>query len=209
MVLAIGLVVDDAIVVRREHPPPYRGRADTRRCGHRRHEGNLRPGGRDDDDARRRAMRRSASPAGLTGALFREFAFTLAGAVVISGIVAADHRADDGGAAPQASRRDGRFQRFVDRTFDAGRATGTSGGSPARSNYRAGDLRDRAALVWRRRPSCSCKTTTELAPEEDQGALSRHRQRPALRHASTTPSATPTQIHQRTKDIPEVDDTVL
>ena len=33
-------------------------------------------------------MRRSASSPGLTGALFREFAFTLAGAVVVSGVIA-------------------------------------------------------------------------------------------------------------------------
>ena len=33
-------------------------------------------------------MRRSASSTGLTGALFREFAFTLAGAVIVSGVIA-------------------------------------------------------------------------------------------------------------------------
>ena len=36
MVLAIGLVVDDAIVVRGEHPPPYRGGSRSGRCSDRR-----------------------------------------------------------------------------------------------------------------------------------------------------------------------------
>ena len=54
---------------------------------------------------------------GLTGALFREFAVTLAGAVVISGIVALT-------ITPMMSARilkagaHGRFQRIVDRTFE-------------------------------------------------------------------------------------------
>ncbi len=54
---------------------------------------------------------------GLTGALFREFAVTLAGAVVISGIVALT-------ITPMMSARllkagnHSRFQRIVDRSFD-------------------------------------------------------------------------------------------
>ena len=41
---------------------------------------------------------------GLTGALFREFAVTLAGAVVISGFIARDAFADAGGARAEAAR---------------------------------------------------------------------------------------------------------
>ena len=54
---------------------------------------------------------------GLTGSLFREFALTLAGAVVISGFVALT-------ITPMMSARilkggnHGRFQTFVDRTFE-------------------------------------------------------------------------------------------
>ena len=54
---------------------------------------------------------------GLTGALFREFALTLAGAVVISGIVALT-------ITPMMAARllkaghGSRFQRIVDRTFE-------------------------------------------------------------------------------------------
>ena len=54
---------------------------------------------------------------GLTGSLFREFAVTLAGAVVISGFVALT-------ISPMMAARllkpasGSRFQRFVDRTFE-------------------------------------------------------------------------------------------
>jgi multidrug efflux pump len=87
MVLAIGLVVDDAIVVVENI--------------HRHIEEGMKP-----FDAALRGAREIVSPViamtitlaavyapiglmgGLTGALFREFAFTLAGAVVVSGIIA-------------------------------------------------------------------------------------------------------------------------
>ena len=70
---------------------------------------------------------------GLTGALFREFALTLAGAVIISGFVALTHHPDDGGAAASSTARPSRFQRIVDRQLRPRRATGTSGGCRARS----------------------------------------------------------------------------
>jgi len=50
---------------------------------------------RDDDHAGRRLPRPSASRRP-DGALFREFAFTLAGAVIVSGVRRADAVADDG-----------------------------------------------------------------------------------------------------------------
>ena len=87
MVLAIGLVVDDAIVVRREHPPPYRGGADAGRRGDRGMTEIVGP-----IVSMTITLAAVYAPigfaTGLTGALFREFAFTLAGAVIISGIVA-------------------------------------------------------------------------------------------------------------------------
>ena len=71
---------------------------------------------------------------GLTGALFREFAFTLAGAVVVSGIIAPDAVADDGLQAAQARHAGGgRFARFLDRTFDRLARSATSAASTARS----------------------------------------------------------------------------
>ncbi|TGU28308.1 efflux RND transporter permease subunit, partial [bacterium M00.F.Ca.ET.152.01.1.1] len=57
-----------------------------------------------------------AFPRGLTGALFREFAVTLAGSVVLSGVIAIT-------ITPMMSARllkpgnAGRFQRIVDGTF--------------------------------------------------------------------------------------------
>ena len=116
MVLAIGLVVDDAIVVVENI--------------HRHIEEGLTP-----LDAAIVGMKEITGPViamtltlaavlaplgftgGLTGALFREFAFTLAGAVVISGIVALT-------ITPMMAARllksgdASRFQRIVDRTFD-------------------------------------------------------------------------------------------
>ena len=102
MVLAIGLVVDDAIVVVENiHRHIEEGlKPDGRR--HRAACGDLRPDRRHDDDAGRR-VRADRLHAGLTGALFREFAFTLAGAVVISGHHRRDHVADDVGAAAEAA----------------------------------------------------------------------------------------------------------
>ncbi|MBX3389266.1 MAG: efflux RND transporter permease subunit [Phycisphaeraceae bacterium] len=56
---------------------------------------------------------------GLTGMLFREFAFTLAAAVVISGIVAITLSPVMSAWMVPAGAREGRFQRFVNHQFDA------------------------------------------------------------------------------------------
>ena len=139
MVLAIGLVVDDAIVVRGEHPPAHRGGAEAGRRRHRRHAGDLRPDRLDDGHAGRGLCAHRLHQ-GLTGSLFREFAFTLAGAVVISGIIAVT-------LSPMMSSRllkphgGGRFAGFVDRTFTRSR-TGTDGGSRL-ARLSARDLDDR------------------------------------------------------------------
>ena len=116
MVLAIGLVVDDAIVVVENI--------------HRHIEEGLTP-----IDAAINGMKEITGPVvamtltlaavlaplgftgGLTGALFREFAFTLAGAVVISGIVALTITPTMA-ARLLKSGEASRFQRIVDRTFD-------------------------------------------------------------------------------------------
>ncbi len=103
---------------------------------------------------------------GLTGALFREFTFTLAGTVLISGIVALT-------LSPMMSsrliRERGRFGRRVDKTFDA---------------LRRGYLRALAATL-RFRPAVYVVwivvavlviplykfSPKELAPKEDQGVV--------------------------------------
>ncbi|MEQ1942030.1 efflux RND transporter permease subunit [Mesorhizobium sp. VNQ89] len=167
MVLAIGLVVDDAIVVVENIQ---------------RHiEEGMSP-----MQAAFKGMREIFGPvvamtitlaavfaplaftAGLTGSLFREFALTLAGAVVISGLVAVT-------ITPMMSARilkggePGRFQRIVDRTFErvANRYERLVKGS---LKYRPVTLMVVVALV-----SVTgfmfMKTSGELAPEEDSGAL--------------------------------------
>ena len=116
MVLAIGLVVDDAIVVVENI--------------HRHIEEGLTP-----LDASIIGMKEITGPVvamtltlaavlaplgftgGLTGALFREFAFALAGAVIISGVVALTITPTMA-ARLLKSGEGSRFQRIVDRTFD-------------------------------------------------------------------------------------------
>ncbi|WP_026060078.1 efflux RND transporter permease subunit [Pseudaminobacter salicylatoxidans] len=166
MVLAIGLVVDDAIVVVENI--------------HRHMEEGMSP-----MQAAFRGMREIFAPVvamtitlaavfaplaftgGLTGSLFREFAVTLAGAVVISGFVAVT-------VTPMMSARllkpgHGRFQALVDRTFDnlANRYERLVSGS---LKYRPVTLLIVIALI-----SVTgfmfFKTSSELAPEEDSGAL--------------------------------------
>ena len=169
LVLAIGLVVDDAIVVVENI--------------HRHIEEGMQP-----FDAALTGAREIAVPvismtitlaavyapigfvSGLTGALFREFAFTLAGAVIVSGIIALTlspmmaslllkpHQSTGGG-----------FSRFLDRLFDG-----------VRRRYER-----RLARTLNHRPvtllilvgvlvAVGIMYTTsqkELAPEEDQGIL--------------------------------------
>src|SRR6185295_14924176 len=55
---------------------------------------------------------------GLTGMLFREFAFTLASAVIISGIVAVTLSPVMSAKVVPAGGHEGWFQRFVNRRFD-------------------------------------------------------------------------------------------
>ncbi|UCI20766.1 efflux RND transporter permease subunit [Mesorhizobium sp. B2-1-8] len=168
MVLAIGLVVDDAIVV-------------VENIHRHMEEDNMPP-----MQAAFSGMREIASAivamtmtlaavfaplaftGGLTGALFREFAVTLAGSVVLSGVIAIT-------ITPMMSARllkpgnAGRFQRIVDGTFSRVEhvyeraVTGSL-------NYRPLTLLIVLALVGVT-GFMFTKTSTELAPEEDQGFL--------------------------------------
>lgn len=168
MVLAIGLVVDDAIVV-------------VENIHRHMEEDHMTP-----MQAAFSGMREIASAivamtmtlaavfaplaftGGLTGALFREFAVTLAGSVVLSGVIAVT-------ITPMMSARllkagsPGRFQRIVDGIFARVEhvyeraVTGSL-------NYRPLTLIIVLALVGVT-GFMFTKTSSELAPEEDQGFL--------------------------------------
>ena len=166
MVLAIGLVVDDAIVVVENI--------------HRHIEDGMSPmhaaftGMREISTAVLAMTITLAAvfaplgfTGGLTGALFREFAFTLAGAVVISGLVALTITPTMAGRILRHS--DSRFQRVVDRTFERteNRYERWLSGS---LKYRPVTLLVVASLLAVT-AFMFFNTNSELAPEEDQGAL--------------------------------------
>ncbi|QND68353.1 multidrug efflux protein [Mesorhizobium loti] len=168
MVLAIGLVVDDAIVVvenihrhmEEDHMSPMQAAFSGMR----------------EISSAIVAMTMTlaavfaplAFTGGLTGALFREFAVTLAGSVVLSGVIAIT-------ITPMMSARllksgtPGRFQRIVDGAFARVEhvyeraVTGSL-------NYRPLTLIIVLALVGVT-GFMFTKTSSELAPEEDQGFL--------------------------------------
>ncbi|RUU13813.1 efflux RND transporter permease subunit [Mesorhizobium sp. USDA-HM6] len=168
MVLAIGLVVDDAIVVvenihrhmEEDHMSPMQAAFN---------------GMREIFSAivamtitLAAVFAPLAFTGGLTGALFREFAVTLAGSVVLSGLIAVT-------ITPMMSARllkpgaHGRFQRIVDGTFSRvervyERAVTASLGNRPVTLIIVVALVALTGFMF-------TKTSTELAPEEDQGFL--------------------------------------
>jgi multidrug efflux pump len=168
IVLAVGLVVDDAIVVVENV------------------ERNIRDG-KTPFDAAIEGARELVGPiiamtitlaavyapigfqGGLTGALFREFAFTLAGAVFISGIVALTLSPMMASRLLRAERRQGWLSSAIDRVFGAVRS--------AYVRALAATLRMRPAvyIVWAVLSLCTIPmylfSPAELAPNEDQGVV--------------------------------------
>jgi multidrug efflux pump len=167
MVLAIGLVVDDAIVVVENI--------------HRHLEEGMPP-----VQASLKGAREIVGPVismtitlaavyapigflgGLTGSLFREFAFTLAGSVIVSGVIALT-------LSPMMcsvflkNAEEGRFAKFVNKVFGA--MTRWYGRKLDRSlDYRpvtllfAVTILGLVGFLW-------MHTSKELAPEEDQGIV--------------------------------------
>ncbi|SMH57618.1 efflux RND transporter permease subunit [Mesorhizobium australicum] len=199
MVLAIGLVVDDAIVVLENI--------------HRHIEDGMTPmqaafKGMAEITTSVVAMTITLAAVfaplmftgGLTGSLFREFAFTLAGAVVISGLVALT-------ITPMMSARilksgnHSRFQKAVDHFFDRF-ANGYERLVSGSLKYRPVTLLVVVALVGAT-AFMFVKTSSELAPEEDSGALFALITAP--RYATTDYTQLYVdQIRELTKDIPEV-----
>ncbi|MBF0372898.1 MAG: multidrug efflux RND transporter permease subunit [Alphaproteobacteria bacterium] len=168
MVLAIGLVVDDAIVVvENVHRHVEEGKSPVQAAmiGAREIVGPV--------VSMTITLAAVYAPigflGGLTGALFREFAFTLAGAVIISGVVALTLSPMMASVLLSPAATEGRFARFVERGF--GRLEGWYG----RRLHGALDFRPATLLfgvgVLASVGFLFANTMAELAPEEDQGIL--------------------------------------
>jgi hydrophobe/amphiphile efflux-1 (HAE1) family protein len=168
LVLAIGLVVDDAIVVVENV--------------HRHIEGGSKA-----FDAALLGAREISVPiismtitlaavyapigfvSGLTGALFREFAFTLAGAVIVSGVIALTLSPMMCSKLLTAELSSGRFVRFLDRSFEGLKHRYRRRLSRT-LNYRPVTVLVLLGVIT----ATGLMYTTaqkELAPEEDQGIL--------------------------------------
>jgi multidrug efflux pump len=167
MVLAIGLVVDDAIVVVENiHRHLEEGMSPV--------QASLKGAGEIVGPIVSMTITLAAVYApigflgGLTGSLFREFAFTLAGSVIVSGVIALT-------LSPMMcslflkTAEEGRFSRLVNRVFGA--VTRWYGRRLDRSlDYRpvtllfAVTILGLVGFLW-------THTSKELAPEEDQGIV--------------------------------------
>jgi multidrug efflux pump len=168
MVLAIGLVVDDAIVVLENvyrHIEEGKSPPQAAMIGAREIAGPV--------IAMTITLAAVYAPigflGGVTGILFREFAFTLAGSVIISGIVAVTLSPMMCSLLLQRTASEGRFARFIDRSFS--RLAEWYG----RRLQRSLDYRPVTAMIgiaiFVALGFMYMHTKAELAPEEDQGVL--------------------------------------
>jgi multidrug efflux pump len=168
VVLSVGLVVDDAIVVLENverHVREGQTRLQAAMLGARELVGPV--------IAMTIVLVAAYIPiglqGGLTGALFREFAFTLAGAVLISGIVALTLSPVMSSRLLREERRRGWLPDRIDRAFDATRR------GYSRALGRALSARPAIYLVWGALTLAIVPmylfSPQELAPEEDQGAV--------------------------------------
>ena len=168
MVLAIGLVVDDAIVVVENvyrHIEEGKSPPQAALIGAREIAGPV--------IAMTLTLAAVYAPigflGGVTGTLFREFAFTLAGAVIISGIVAVTLSPMMCSLFLKHGAAQGGFAGFLDRSFN--RLANWYGNRLERSlDYRPVTAMFAAAIVVAL-AFMYLHTKTELAPEEDQGVL--------------------------------------
>ena len=169
MVLAIGLVVDDAIVVVENihrHLEEGKSPVEASLVGAREIVGPV--------ISMTITLAAVYAPigflGGLTGALFREFAFTLAGSVIISGVIALTLSPMMCSVLLKGGHdQQGRFARLVDRVF--GRLTNWYGRKLERSlDYRPITGLFAVAILFLV-GFMYANTSKELAPEEDQGIL--------------------------------------
>jgi len=168
MVLAIGLVVDDAIVVVENihrHLEEGKSPVEASLVGAREIVGPV--------ISMTITLAAVYAPigflGGLTGALFREFAFTLAGSVIVSGVVALTLSPMMCSMLLKGGHDQGRFAKLVDRVFT--RVTDWYGRKLDRSlDYRP--ITGLFALtILFLVGFMFVNTNKELAPEEDQGIL--------------------------------------
>jgi multidrug efflux pump len=168
IVLAVGLVVDDAIVVVENverHMREGKSRLDAALVGARELVGPI--------IAMTITLAAVYAPigfqSGLTGALFREFAFTLAGAVFISGVVALTLSPMMSSQLLKEHDAQGFLARHIERGFDAVRR-GYDRALGATLNARGA-----VYLVWGVLSLLIVPmymfSPTELAPNEDQGVV--------------------------------------
>jgi multidrug efflux pump len=168
IVLSVGLVVDDAIVMvenverhLRSGVPPFRAAIEAAR----ELTGPI--------IAMTITLAAVYTPVaiqgGLTGTLFREFAFTLAGAVIVSGVVALTLSPMMGSKLLRAGDAERGFAGWINRRFDAIRET--------YMRQLAGTLRYRPVtyLLWAAMVLLIVPlymfSARELAPAEDQGVV--------------------------------------
>jgi len=168
MVLAIGLVVDDAIVVvENVHRHIEEGRSPIAAAmvGAREIAGPV--------VAMTLTLAAVYAPigliGGLTGALFREFALTLAGAVIVSGVVALTLSPVMSSLLLKPGQQDGPMAKLAERLF-AGLAR-VYGALLARSLARRWISGGIAVLVCFSLPWLYLQAQRELAPAEDQAAV--------------------------------------
>ena len=169
LVLGIGLVVDDAIIMVENV------------------DRHMKQDGKSAMDAALLAARELASPilamtvvliavyvpigfqGGLTGALFTEFAFTLAGAVTVSGLVALTLSPMLCGRFFKPEQQNGRFVRAIDRVFEK------VGHGYQRALHGLLDTWQVLIVLGLLLIGCLAlmfkMSQSELAPEEDQGAV--------------------------------------
>ena len=199
LVLAIGLVVDDAIVVVENI--------------HRHIEEGLSP-----FDASIVGAREIAVPvismtitlaavyapigfvSGLTGSLFREFAFTLAGAVIVSGIIALTLSPMMCSKLLTSELSAGGFVRFLDRTFE--RLKHRYQRRLSRTlNYRPVTLLVLVGVIVAT-GLMYATAQQELAPEEDQGILFSLVKTPPATNIDYTEQVTD-HLYETFKTVPE------
>jgi multidrug efflux pump len=168
MVLAIGLVVDDAIVVLENvyrHIEEGKSAPQAALIGAREIAGPV--------ISMTLTLAAVYTPigflGGVTGTLFREFAFTLAGAVIISGIVAVTLSPMMCSLLLKREMTQGRFARVIDRAF-SGLAEAYGRRLDRSLDYRPVTALF-AAAVFVALGFMYVNVKKELAPEEDQGVL--------------------------------------